>query len=69
LFSLALQWPVDDRETLLVLREGENAGRRDGTLDKIDKRSGYSPRGESWCVANEGRKSADFTGSFEGSGT
>jgi hypothetical protein len=26
LFSLALQWRVDDRETLLVLREGENAG-------------------------------------------
>jgi hypothetical protein len=58
---------------LLVLREGENARCRDGTLDKIDKRSGYSPHGESWCVteinANEGRKSADFTGSFEGSGT
>jgi hypothetical protein len=27
--------------------------RRDGTPDKIDKRSCYSRRGESWCVTSD----------------
>jgi hypothetical protein len=27
--------------------------RRDRTLDKIDKRSRYSPHGESWCVTSD----------------